>query len=58
MSIFSFPLFSFAKLVAKQLGKYARIYLIFAILHIYIYIYILMIYDLMMLENIFVHMFK
>ena len=46
-------------LVAKQLGKYTRIYFIFALLHMcyLFFIFFLMIYALMMLENIFVHMF-
>jgi len=44
-------------LVAKQVGKHASTNFIFGIFaHIYFFVFI--IYAMMMLENIYVHMFK
>jgi len=45
-------------LVAKQVGKHASTYFIFGIFGIYVFFFVFVIYAMMMLENMFVHMFK
>ena len=45
-------------LVAKQVEKHASIYFIFDIFAHICSFFVLIIYAMMMLENIFVHMFK
>ena len=58
MSIFSFFLFSASMLVAKQVEKQASIYFIFDIFAHICSSFVLIIYAMIMLENISVHMFK
>ena len=46
-------------LVAKQVGKHASTYFIFGIFGIYVFFFFFfVIYAMMMLENMFVHMFR
>ena len=56
-SIHFFFLFPANMLVAMQLGKHPSTYFILGIFHISFYLF-LIIYAIMMLEKIFVHMFK